>query len=252
MKRVFILFGFIILFTNTVLAQDKSLSVCTLEWAPYIGKNLPGNGWAWALIKEVMETKGYKLNLQIHPWVRSVHLVKNGSCDALCPPFYSKERAQWAWFSAPFTETRSVFFKLKDKDIDFNSLQDLKSYKIGVVRSYVITPEFDAADYLDKVEITDVKNGFQMIYMGRLDLMPLSELAGKTLLKEIEATGKFPGISQKIIPMEPPIKVNDIYLAFSKKDPDSLEKLRDFNSGLAKLYRNGRYNELLKEYGLWD
>jgi len=248
MKSSFVLI--LILFTGSVHALEKSLSVCTLEWPPYFSEKLTDQGWGWKVAREALEPKGYTLHIKFLPWARALMEVKHGKCDALGGAFYSDERAEWAWFSAPFGEVRTVFFKRKDHLIEFKVLHDLKPYNIAVGRGFVSTPEFDDADYLNKYKVLNASQGFRMIYKDRLDLLPFGELPGKMMLRQIEATGEYPGISQKIVPMEPPLKFNDIHLAFSKKDPHALKKLTDFNSGLVKLYRNGRYKEILREYGL--
>ena len=104
------------------------------------------------ITREAFKRVGYDININWVPWKRAQELSFSGKYDALLGCYYTEERAKKLEYSAPVSSTEVVFFELKGRNITFSSLRDLSPYTIGVVRGYANTDEFDASDYLKKVE----------------------------------------------------------------------------------------------------
>ena len=75
-------------------------------------------------------------------------MSEEGKADGLFPAYRNKEREEKYVFTEPYTSGLVGFFKLKGSKITYSTLKDLTPYRIGIVRGYANTPEFDAADYL--------------------------------------------------------------------------------------------------------
>jgi polar amino acid transport system substrate-binding protein len=225
-------------------AESKTLTVCTNSWAPFTGESLPGMGKTWRVIQAIMEPQGYITELQFMPWARALKSVESGDCDALPDAFHTKERSVWAWYSAPYSEVKTVFFKRKDKQILFNTLADLKGLTIGVIRGAAVNPDFDHADYLKKQEVVDERQGLAMLHADRIDLYVTGDLSGLHQLTLM--TEKHPNITQEIEIITPYLAKNKLHLAISKKAKHGQTILRDFNQGLADLIKSGEYHSIFQ------
>lgn len=229
------------------LSEVKAFTVCTNTWTPFTDSRLPSKGKSWRIIKEIMEHQNYKPALEFMPWARAIKSVKDGDCDALPDAFYTEERTQWALFSNAYGEVNTVFFKRIDSDLKpYQTYEELKGLRIGIVRGAAVSTEFDHAVGLEKVEVRDIRQGFSMLYAGRLDLQVAEDLPGLHELKLMSQ--RYPGISSKIVVISPFLAANKLHLAISKRSKNASQILQDFNHGLAKMRESGRYQQIINDY----
>lgn len=83
------------------IAQAQTLRVATLEWAPYVGSDLPGNGLASRILNEALALNGDKAELVFLPWQRALNETREGRFDALMPAYLSPDRRQDFYTSMP-------------------------------------------------------------------------------------------------------------------------------------------------------
>lgn len=226
------------------MAEDKVVRIATLDWEPYIGQKLDGNGFVAEIIREAFKRSGYELQLDFYPWARVVKLASEGKYDGYAPEYYSEEIKQHSVFSDPFKGGPLGFFKRKDEDINYSNLEDLKPYRIGVVRGYVNTAEFDAADYLEKDEAVDDLTNLRKLLKKRINLAVMDKYVGAYLLKQ-----NMPDEAGDLVFLEPPLKVLDLYVCFSLKAPEYEAKLKAFNEGLKQIKDDGTFDAILKKHG---
>lgn len=233
-------------FADSPAPTKPKLTVCTDTWTPFTDKTLPGSGQSWRIIQEVMSSQGYDTELTIMPWARAVRSVKDGECDALADAFYTKDRTQWARFSAPYGEVNTVFFKRTDREIPSLLMQDLKDYRIGIIRGAAASPAFDSDTSLNKHQVRDIKQGLTMLYADRLDLLVAEDIPALYQIQQLRL--QYPNIDNEIQAIEPFLANNERHLAISKQSENGLTILRDFNRGLIQLIKSGKYKKLLDEY----
>lgn len=224
-------------------AVSKTFTFLTVDFPPYYGKNLPGKGWVSEVAVAALKTQGYDVDVTFVPWTQAVKETKDGHHDALLGAYYTEERADLYYFSAPLAQVRTGLFKRKEADISFKELSELKGYKIGVVEGYATSKKFDSADYLNKVLVNNLDVGLKMLYEGALDLMADSQVVGKFRLKKV-LEKRISGISNRIEFIRPVLAMNKIYVAISKKAPNADVKLIEFNQGLRKIYLNGTFRKI--------
>jgi polar amino acid transport system substrate-binding protein len=224
-------------------AVSKTFTFLTVDFPPYYGKHLPNKGWVSEIAVAALETQGYDVEVTFVPWTQAVRETKEGHHDALLGAYYTEERADLYYFSAPLAQVRTGLFKRKEADISFTELEELKGYKIGIVEGYATSKKFDAADYLNKIPITSLDMGLKMLYEGALDLVADSQVVGNFRLKAVLEKNTS-GISDRIEFIQPVLAMNKIYVAISKKAPNADVKLIDFNQGLRKIYLNGTFRKI--------
>lgn len=221
---------------------EETITIATLEYAPWTGKNLKSNGFVNHVISEAFQRKGYTVKYTYLPWARGVAETKNGNYSALSYVYWSKDREKEFLLSDPISEEKIVFFHLKSNPMnDWKTLEDLKHYKIGATRGYTYTKEFWLAAKTKRliVEAThsDLQN-FKKLLAGRIDIFPSGLVNGASILrKEFNASQ-----SQLLTSHPKPLSETTGHLAFAKSRKNSENLLQIFNQGLAELRQSGLYD----------
>ncbi len=240
---------FLIVITNFVmtssgLTADRTIQLATLNWEPYVGEQLDNYGFTSEIVAEGFKRAGYHVNFNFMPWVRVLKLVQHGKYDAMFPAYYSPERARIFASSSSFLEGPLGFCKRTDDDISYNSLLDLKPYKIGVVRGYVNTKKFDNADYLNKYISNSDQQNILMLAKNRYDLIVIDKLTLKQILKK-----EYPNLQNKLQFVNPPLEIKTLHVGFSRKMKDYQIVLKQFNQAIMKMTNDGTINKIMKKHG---
>lgn len=80
MKRLGI-FLLALLVTLPLPLTAREVRMCTVEWAPYYGAELPRNGMLTALTDAAFRAGGHTTALEFMPWARAMLEVKQGDRD---------------------------------------------------------------------------------------------------------------------------------------------------------------------------
>ena len=216
----------------------------TLDWEPYIGQKLPEQGFVATIVKEAYSSSGYTVDLAYMPWVRAKNMAKEGKSDGCMPEYYLEEDKADFFISDPFPGGPLGFFKRKADAFTFNKLDDLKSLKIGVVRGYVNTEEFDKANYLKKEEANDDITNLRKLVGGRLDLIVIDKFVGLSLMQQ-----EMPDKIGDIEFINPALEEKTLHVLISKKVDQAEAKIKAFNDGLKILKDSGRLDALMKSSG---
>ena len=224
-------------------SAEEIITVSTLEYHPWTGKNLKNNGFVNHVITEAFKRRGFTVRYAYLPWKRAVLETKNGSYAALSYVYYSKDREKEFYLSDPISEEKIVLFHLKSNPIKaWTNLVDLSDYKFGATRGYTYTKKFwDLANtrrLMVDVTNSDIQN-FKKLLAGRIDIFPSGLVNGKSLLKK-----EFnPGVPPLLSFHPKPLSKTTGHLAFTKSRKNSESLLRIFNQGLAQLKKEGLFNK---------
>ncbi len=234
---------------------SKKISITTLDWAPYIGETICGQGWVQQLTIALLSSLGYEIKSTFLPWARAVATVESGDTDLLYPEYYIEpsapsdvyagtKRLEHLALSKKFPGGPLAFMKRKgEKDGFKGNLLNLKNEKIGVVRGYQNSPEFDA--YMD--------SGFFNISEAVDDLMNVKKLIGNrtnmiigdpavivfSISSSSLSADEKSDMLGKIEVVQPVILYNPLYFAVSRKKPSWEKTLEAINSMLGKFERSG-------------
>ncbi|MGI0119606.1 substrate-binding periplasmic protein [Zooshikella sp. RANM57] len=235
-------------------ASDRpTIVLSSLNWAPYIGQDMPEKGYVYEIVKEAFARSGANVDVLFFPWARALHVARHGHVDGLFPEYYDKARETEFVFSDPFPGGPVGFYKRRDRDIKFSidprtnltkALRDLKEYRFGVVRGYINTKEFDDADYLKKEESISDNVNLKRLYKDRVQLIFIDKYVAQYII----AT-RYPWYSLELEFMSPALEVKELYIVFSKKAEDYQKKLALFNEGLKIIKDDGTMEELMSKHG---
>ena len=232
------------LFVDSASAAE-TITISTLEYAPWAGKDLKFNGFVNHVITEAFQRKGYSVKFAYLPWKRAVIEAKNGKYSALSYVYLSKDREKEFYLSDPISEEKIVFFHLKSNPIkDWSTLDDLKNYQFGATRGYTYTKEFWQAVESKrlKVDVADSdKQNFMKLFLGRIDIFPSGLVNGFSFLKKEFHTSK-----SRLISYHPkPLSKTTGHLAFTKSKKNSENLRLIFNQGIAELKQEGLYDKFV-------
>jgi polar amino acid transport system substrate-binding protein len=226
----------------------EPIRLVSLEWEPYIGPSLPEQGFAAAVVRAAFADQGLAVEIEFHPWERALELARSGAVDGLVPEYYNGEREAEFAFSAPLITGPLVFYKRRADALRYriepggpldSGLRALAERRFGVVKGYLNTPTFDAADYLTRIEADDDLANLRQLAEGQVDLAVIDRRVAEHLLRT-----RLPEYAATLEPLSPRLGDMSLYLAFSRKSPRMAEARDAFNRGLEKLRADGRLNAL--------
>lgn len=243
-------------------APKGQLHVVTLDWPPYIGNSLCNKGWVFQFAISLLAEQGYSVFIEFLPWARAVRAAELGKADILMPEYYIEDSAPSDYvkgqtrrevlaLSNAFSGGEIGFLKRKgDPDRYDGNLNSLKGEKIGVVRGYQNTPEFDAMMDNNEFVIVEAVDDLQLVKLlvgDRVNLIigdpkvlrftvnysDLTKPEKVTLLRNIEKEQKT-------------IKYNHLYFALSKKKPNWRNVLSDINRALYMFENSGETQRIIE------
>ncbi len=247
MKKIIII-AMCLLFSSVIgtMAQEKTVNIVSLSWPPYYDQYLPDYGLSGKIIAAAYASQQWKVNFFVRSWVQCLEKVKNGEFDGVANAYFTDERAQIYHYSEPYLECPLVFFKRKDQPITWKNYEDLKPYRIGIVRGYANPDAFEKADFLTKRVARDPVLNFKKLLLKQVDLIISEKFVGNYILQT-----KLPDHEKELFePITPPLDMNKLYIAFSKKVLDIQLKISAFNTGMEMIKSNGTLQQIVSEYGV--
>lgn len=168
--------------------------------------------------RRAIERLGYRVDLGfVGPWKRCQEMVASGDVDVNICAFRNPERERYSVFSEPrMAQNRIAVFVPADKvsSLRAQPWQALAGSRTGLVLGVSMGPDFDA--FLEREtqvsRVSVVQQALRMLTLGRLDIVPFGWEAG---LIEIERSG----LVGRILPLESPALVGDLWLSVSKRSP---------------------------------
>lgn len=227
--------------------SDKVISMATLNWMPYIGENMCGQGWVQQLVIKIFLHLDYQVHSYFVPWKRAVSMAERGQVDLLYPEyaiapnapsdiFPNKNRDELLVLSEPFSGGNVALIKRKDHDFQFDGdLLALKGQTIGVVAGYENSAEFDALmeeKYFFISPAVDDWVNIKKLDKGRINFIVADPMVVNYIVAnnmQPDDAGQF---KNNVEVLQPFLAVQPLYLAFSKKRPDVQQNLRAFNDVL--------------------
>lgn len=249
MKWLYALAISILLLLTPAQADDSQISFATVDWEPYAGESIINYGISSVIIREACKRVGLKPSFHFMPWSRALDQTRVGNYDAVYNAYFSKKRAEQYAISKPYFRTLLTLCTTPKHSIDYDgSVESLKPYRLGVVRSFVNTEAIDQADYILKdMAETDTLN-LRKLLNGRVDLIVIDKYQALHLVKNnptIEADVR------DIRFITPLLEEKTLHALFSKEKPGWQDKLKRFNKGINEVQADGTLNDIMLRFGFF-
>jgi len=178
----------------------------------------------------------------IQPWIRSYIQLENNNNVCLFTMLKSETRKNKFKWVGPTIPNYAVVIGKTSSNIVINTIDDLKKYKIGVIRGD-IGEELLREASIPSTYITNVVHPFQLVKMldsGRIDLWVYGSLPSKWIIKENNfRQGDF----KELFPLD---NTKGSYFAFNIDTPDEVISL--FQQAFDEIVEEGVYDLILNKY----
>jgi polar amino acid transport system substrate-binding protein len=195
------------------------------------------------VLRQVLESRGYRLRFASYPWARAQRMVELGRADILIGPYRNPAReARFAFVGPAFYRDRIVFYCRRARSCQWSGdFRQLPGQRIGVVRAWAYGERFDAMrEGLDLVTVEGVGNGLKMLSVGRIELLASNQ---RNTLPVLQALG----LGDEIRQLEPSIDIQDGYFAFPLQ-PSHARLREDFDEGFRQLIERGQLARLAAQW----
>ena len=232
---------FISLNAISAFAKEK-ITIAVHDYLPYYGQD--GNGLMVEVYKAAYDRFGVDAGIQVLPIKRALSYLFDNKVDAFSPGhiFMSSEMKENAEWEDAFIVALVMFYykpNLK-KPVVFNSLDDLKGYKLAVLVNTSFIPLYKKHN-LEYYESQSPLRMLKMARAGHVDFFVITLLTGMILINQEypEDAQDFDYFIFKRLPCS---------LAVSKGNPTHTKTLSQFRTSLKDMKSDGTYIQHLEQY----
>jgi polar amino acid transport system substrate-binding protein len=192
------------------------------------------------MLQAIFARLGEPLLIQPMPWKRA--LLRGAAGEVGIGGIYrNAERIKLFDYSEPIFEERLLLYVQQDKPFAFAQVGDLHGKRIGVIRGWSYTDDFDQAVREGRIlaqEGSSDEANLRKLASGRLDAVVVIELAGQRLLQ-------LPGM-EHLTALPQALSINPTFLVFAKQ-ADQRELLQRFNQVLRDMRQDGSLQRLVQQ-----
>ncbi|MFP4168913.1 MAG: TRIC cation channel family protein [Desulfonatronovibrionaceae bacterium] len=242
-------------------AESRELRSGWYPDEPYQMKARPGSanelsGLDIQISRELFEQGGYRVIFEPMSWSEILTGLQTGETEFLMGAYYKKSREEFAYYSRPYrTERNDIYYHESIGNLDnLKSVQDVLDFlqsenlNLAVVEGHAYgSKKFarlvrDPPSNLNLIPTQSYRESLTLMLEGIVDLFAANPIIMDRLIAETESTSAVRklGIKSREIP---------VHILFSKKSI-SRNQLEEFNSLLMEMQKQGRINDLLREFVL--
>jgi polar amino acid transport system substrate-binding protein len=231
----------LLLFTAmTVPAHAEYWTIASEDHFPPYNYSFNGNrtGIDTEIVNALLKELGVTPVHRPLAWTEVVQSMDENKVDVGFQFIASPARFAQYNMIGPFRTGTTVFMVRKDSPIAFERLEDLTSYRIGVVDGFSYEPTFDAATYLDKLPSSSNVVNFRRLILGRVDV-----IIGD--LHVLNYMAKQDGRLRDVRVLPKPVGLVPRYIAVPKARKEKAEKLQ---AAFVKLRDDGTITRILDSW----
>jgi polar amino acid transport system substrate-binding protein len=204
---------FIALINCSTALANETIRLTIGEYLPYTSEKNVKAKVLKKIVVEAFKLEEITVSYSYFPWKRSYRSVENGDFDGIFPwnKFAERERL-FHIHQLPILEDEYVYFHLKSTPFDWNTIEDLRKYKVGVTIGYKQEESFSKLGI--KVDSApSEESNYRKMLKDRIDVCPTAEEVGYATINYM-----FPLEVAKLFTHHPKvIEMNDYFILFSKK-----------------------------------
>jgi len=237
---------FQLLAVNPLFASEKTITLASGSWPPYMSSELPEYGVLSELVSRAFEEEGYRVEYGFYPWSRSMAMTRAGVSTGSLGWLKNDSREKDFFYSLPIWRTQDIIISRKDHQVHWNTVSDLKDYRIGASMGYYYGDEFQAMEKMGELDVERVmveSQNFKKLLVDRIDLMIAEKYVAQYWLEKTLLDSQI----DKIKVGEIPLRDDSLYLIISRREADGAAIVESFNKGLIKLKQSGEYEKIVSK-----
>ncbi|WP_157496748.1 substrate-binding periplasmic protein [Hahella ganghwensis] len=249
MKQVMILWRTVILAALFIVFPARAVESYIVATGadpnpPFSGPELPQGGLITELIQEALARIGAESQVEYIPWNHAYRKADTAQVLGAFPYVKDAERERRFYFSSPLYVTVERFFVAEDAEIDYSKDSDLQ----GLILCRPLGYSLESVQHLIEENIVklwapnDLATCFQLLAAGRVDLVPIGEETGNSIIETSFPSTKLFKVLRR------PIQVNGYHLMVSRDYPDALKILERFDNAVSDMWNEGRIKALYRKH----
>ena len=227
------------------LLTVQSVRLTNGEWPPYTSETLPHGGLITRLVTAAFLEEGIEARYGYYPWKRAYKYGMSGEWDGALGWVPTEERRADYYFSEPVIYIDSALFHLKGVAFDWNTIDDLRGWRLGAAAGYSYGEQWDSAVRSGRLvvdEATDDATNLHKLLHSRVDAVAIQVDVAKYLMRQLT-----PQEAAQITRYPRLLDHTTSCLAVSRRQPGASELIARFNRGLQRLKDSGAYAAIIAE-----
>lgn len=193
------------------------------------------------LINEIAKTEGFAVEFFELPWQQVLPAIEKGEYDiAINGINYSDERAAKYGVSNPYLYNPSAFMYKKDAPKQPMTLAEASGLTVAVMKDAKQDLEVSSVSGANVVHETNLYSAYKAMLSGKAQVVAYDMTVMQSLVKKHNDT------SVSIVPYEDKSNKNTYNIMIVNKNNQEL--LTKINTGLDKLGKNGKLDEIRAKY----
>ncbi len=251
--KLIVLIQAAIVSSPVLTAGSQLLPVATSEFPPF-EYSINGSvvGTDTEVVARVFEQIGYQADIKMLPWRRVMQMATKGEFAAIYSFTVNEERKQDYYFSKPINTVRDVFFKRKDRDIQWQELADLYPLKVGASTGYSYHSLFAEAlrsnAFAGKMMVTSEtpeRQGLYLLRYNRVDIFICEVSVCQFLLNREQPELNMIDYVDNTIGNS-----RTFHVGFPKRWPNAEPIAKAFNKQLSLFIETPEFRQIFLRYGL--
>ncbi len=253
---IFILACWLIALSGVRAGAGETLVLAADNWCPYNcdpASDRPG--YVVELARAIFHERSIAVDYQQISWSRSLQLVRTGQVSGLIG-VTPREAPELVFPQEPVGISHNSYWTLKSSRWRFNGPRSLDNLQVGVIQHYdygepLNTYLNDPANSLHIQWLSGpnaLVQNLKKLAASRVDVVVEDEAVVRYMARKTGLLERF-----RLAGVERSARgEDDVYLAFSSRDPHARQHARTLDAGIRALRRSGELARILARYGLRD
>lgn len=228
---------------------DKIYFAEEVDWAPFTPnqEGIATEGLSYDLMTEIFSRLDIEVEIELFPQKRMLELIKKGEKDGATVISKNAQRLKYLVYTEPIFQKKGLLYfrKGNDKLLNWQSYEELKGFKIGIVAGHNYGDAFNKAveKYnLEVYPVTHIGQNFEKLIHGRIDLFLCIEATANHYLND----SKYKDL---IVPASKSYYEKGYYIAFSKLS-NARHIISKVNKVIREMKKDGSLKSIRAKYGL--
>lgn len=225
-------------------ARAEAIQFGANESPPCWSARLRDNGMCGEIVQAISKEMGLTTTIGVFPLNRLIEDDSNN--DLGNPLFYMANQDFAAIIPIAIYHVAYFYYAPKHKrKIILRNLNNLKGYKIGVLKGALVEREPFTKAGITFEESYSQESMFKKLKLGRIDLCIELELTGREAIKKL-----FPAEADNFKSIVIPDSAHPVAMMIDKRYPNARALGRQYREGLRRIIKNGTYQKILDaQYG---
>ncbi|MDP4982273.1 substrate-binding periplasmic protein [Pseudoalteromonas tunicata] len=213
------------------VAEEKTVVISIDNYPPYLDARRNDKGSLGKIVQQVFSEHKIKPVFEFMSWPETQLKISAGNGFTFM--WYKSEQTENDWiYSEPLSYLTTQLLFLKDKKIQFDRIDQLRKYKVGLTHGYSYGSVFDHyKTELKLVESQSDYQGIKQLLNGQSDVLLVEPSVAQSLIKDWFSDEMAQFVFQEVnyLTSQP------VYLVCSQKYAACAHSMQLFNQSLRRL-----------------